>query len=448
MNATRRNIAVIGAGWAGCSAAVSLAEQGHAVTLYEASRCAGGRARKVVINDTVLDNGQHLLLGAYSASLQMMRTVGLNPDTCFLRLPLQMRYPKGSDGMDFIAPRLPAPWHVVTALLRAKGLSWQDKMALARFSSTARWMDWQLHTDCSVTELLQRYDQTDRLILLLWRPLCLAALNTDPDQASAQIFLNVLRDSLGAGRAASDMLIPRTDLSALFPQHAVDFVLARGGKIHYGAAVQGMIESGGQWRLASPGPAEGGQHDAVILATAPHQAARLLPQHPTQPGQDDIAGQLANFSYEPITTCYLQYAPQLRLPLPFMALLDAPARQHWGQFVFDRGYACENNDGLLAVIVSASTHAAAIGREQLGDAIARQLADALGNQDLLRPLWSSVITEKRATYSCRPALQRPPNATGLANLFLAGDYTQGDYPGTLEAAVRSGLQAAAMAGKN
>ena len=106
---------------------------------------------------------------------------------------------------------------MVVALLRASGLARADKLALARFSTTARWMGWQLHTDCSVAELLERFDQTERLIRLMWRPLCLAALNTPPERASAQVFLNVLRDSLGAGRRASDMLVPRTDLSSLVP---------------------------------------------------------------------------------------------------------------------------------------------------------------------------------------------------------------------------------------
>jgi len=153
-------VAVIGAGWAGCAAAVELAAAGCTVTLYEAARSLGGRARGVELHARMLDNGQHILLGAYNDTLRLLRRVGIDAKTALLHLPLQMRYPPAGGGMDFLAPRLPAPLHLTVALLRAKGLMWADKMALARFSSTARWMGWQLHTDCSVSELLERFDQT------------------------------------------------------------------------------------------------------------------------------------------------------------------------------------------------------------------------------------------------------------------------------------------------
>ena len=154
--------AVIGAGWAGCSAAVELAKRGHQVHLFEAARTLGGRARQVHLHGIDCDNGQHILLGAYEATLNLLNTLGVDPDAALLRLPLQMCYPGHSGGMQFIAPKLPAPFHLIAALLRAKGLQREDKMSLARFSSAARWMDWQLYTDCSVAELLERFDQIAR----------------------------------------------------------------------------------------------------------------------------------------------------------------------------------------------------------------------------------------------------------------------------------------------
>jgi predicted NAD/FAD-binding protein len=198
MTGNRKSVAVVGGGWAGCAAAVELADAGCAVTLFEAARTPGGRARAVQAHGRILDNGQHILLGAYESTLKLLRRVGVDPASSLLRLPLQMRYPPASGLMDFAAPRLPAPLHVLAALLRAKGLDRDDKLALARFSTTARWMDWRLDVDCSVAELLERYDQTPRITQLLWRPLCVAALNTPAERASARVFLAVLRDSLGA----------------------------------------------------------------------------------------------------------------------------------------------------------------------------------------------------------------------------------------------------------
>jgi len=444
MAAEAQHIAVIGAGWAGCTAAVELTQAGHQVTLFEASRQLGGRARRVDINEIALDNGQHILLGAYSQTLQMMRKVGIDPASAMLRLPLQMCYPADSGGMTFTAPRLPAPLHLLFALWRAQGLERQDKLALARFSSAARWMGWQLHDDCSVSTLLERFDQTDRLIRLMWRPLCIAALNTRPEHASAQVFLAVLRDSLGARRRASDMLLPRLDLSSLFPQRAAAFIEERGGNVESGCSIRQLRRNGEQWQLQ--GNDANLDFDAVVIATPPETAATLLD------GSADasLLATLRSFEYEPITTCYLQYASDTRLPRPFFALLDDPENAGknvgntaaWGQFVFDRGQLDPTQAGLLAVVISASSAAIQAGHEELAKAVAAQLAATFKQPQLAAPSWTKVISEKRATFACTPGLVRPANDSGLAKLMLAGDYTASDYPATLESAVRSGKQAA------
>ncbi|EJL92052.1 squalene-associated FAD-dependent desaturase [Herbaspirillum sp. CF444] len=435
------HIAVIGGGWAGCTAAVSLAQAGRRVSLFEASRILGGRARRVEIDGRTLDNGQHILLGAYRATLQLMKTVGIDAGKTLLRLPLQMRYPAHTDGMDFVAPHLPAPLHVLLALIKAKGLTRDDKMALARFSTTARWMGWQLHEDCSVAELLERYEQTERLTRLMWAPLCIAALNTPPQRASAQVFLNVLRDSLGARRAASDMLIPRTDLTSLFPQQAARFIGRHGGDVHCGHTVDSITSLQGRWQIRFKQNDQPASFDGVIIATGPEAAADLLE------GIGDTAS-LRALDYEPITTCYLQYPAQVRLDQPFYALPDNPQQAAWGQFVFDRGQLSVDSSsadaGLLAVVVSAAGDAIAQGHAALTEGITIQLAQQLRNPLLTTPLWSKVISEKRATFSCMPGLLRPDNSAMPPGLALAGDYVAGDYPATLEAAAQSGIKAAEL----
>jgi squalene-associated FAD-dependent desaturase len=321
------------------------------------------------------------------------------------------------------------------ALLRAKGLAREDKLALARFTTSARWMDWQLNQDCTVAELLERFDQTERLVRLMWRPLCVAALNTPPERASANVFLAVLRDSLGARRAASDMLVPRENLFVLFPAAAAAFVEAHGGAVRTGTKIEAIERIGEGWRLQPGGEA----YDAVVLATHAYQAARLLE---TLPECADLAVTLAAFDYEPIATCYLQYAPGVTLDLPFYALADAPEQGRFGQFVFDRGQLDPGHAGMLAVVVSAARDAAALDQQALAGALASQLADAFARPELANPTWSRVITEKRATFSCTPGLARPANATPLPGLVLAGDFTAGEYPATIESAVRSAHAAA------
>jgi squalene-associated FAD-dependent desaturase len=443
--------AVIGAGWAGCAAAVSLAQAGHAVTLLEAGRTLGGRARRVDLDGKALDNGQHILLGAYGASLKMMRSLGIDTDAAMLRVPLQMRYPPLCGGIDFIAPHLPAPLHLLFALCKAGGLPRSDKLSLARFFSAMRWIDWRLDQDCNVLELLQRYDQSDRLLRYLWRPLCVAALNTPPQRASALVFLAVLRDSLGARRSASDMLLPRIDLSALLPQAAADFVVNAGGAVETGAAVRQIAPASDisgnntHWMLHFSNAGDVQRPplavDRVVIATAPEQAAALLSALSDTSALDALR-------YEPITTCYLQYAPATQLPQPFYALPDDAADAAWGQYVFDRGQLDPAQAGLLAVVVSSSVEAIVQGATALCSGIAAQLAAAFDRPALAAPLWSKVISEKRATFSCTPGLQRPAQRTDAHGIVLAGDYTAGEsdyaYPATLEAAVRSGIAAAGL----
>jgi squalene-associated FAD-dependent desaturase len=445
-----RSIAVIGAGWAGCAAAVELARAGYKVTLLEAARTLGGRARRIETDRKQLDNGQHILLGAYSETLRLMQLTGIDHKQAMLKLPLQMRYAPDSGGMDFVASSLPlpAPLHLAAALLRAKGLQREDKLSLARFSTTARWMGWRLNTDCSVSELLERFDQTPRLIQLMWRPLCLAALNTPPERASAQVFLNVLRDSLGARRSASDMLLPRADLSALFPEAAARYVEAHGGTTRCGAKVQALRSIEGRlWQVDISGAAVGGTWSTyfggVVLATGAAQAAALLHDIPDA-DTANLCHQLTAFTPEAVTTVYLQYDAATRLDLPFYALLDDAYNHQYGQFVFDRGQLDAAQAGLLAVVISASGPAAAQPQELLAEAVAVQLAVVFQRPELGRPEWFKVITEKRATYASTPGLVRPGNATGLPGLFLAGDYTADDYPATLEMAVRSGATAARL----
>lgn len=439
----KQRYAVIGAGWAGCAAAMELARAGHSVSVFEAARTLGGRARRVERENTVLDNGQHILLGAYTETLRLIKLAGQDPAELILTVPLQMRYPVNSGGMDFIAPRLPAPLHLAWALLRAKGLLRADKLALMRFSTAMRWMGWQLYHDCTVTELLQRFDQTDTLNRLMWHPLCLAALNTPPERASARVFINVLRDSLGASRRrASDMLVPKADLSSVLPDAAARYVERHGGEVRTGAKVASLHAlPDGRWQLD-----ETDSYDGVIVATSSVQAASLL--HAVQDARlADTIARMQAFTPEAISTCYLQYDAGVRLDLPFYALVDAPEQQHWGQFVFDRGQLDSKQAGLLAVVISASGPAAEQGHGPLAQAIAAQLAQVLQRPELAQPVWTQLITEKRATFACTPDLLRPGNASGMPGLLLAGDYTANDdrtqdYPATIEAAVRSGVAAA------
>jgi len=417
-------VAVVGAGWAGLAAAVTLADRGIRVSVFEASRSLGGRARRVSIDGVDLDNGQHVLIGAYRETLRLMRQVGADPDELFLRLPLELRY---ADGFHLRAPRLPYPLNLLAALFGARKLAFSEALAAMRFLVSLRVRNFRVVPDCSVARLLDEHSQTGALRSHLWEPLCVSALNTPVESASAQIFVNVLRDGLTGARAASDLLIARTDLGRLFPEPAAKYVKARGGAIELGTPVRRVARVPGGIRLN-----DADTFSCVVIACGPHQVGQLLVQLSEL---DNALAAINAFAYESIVTCYLQYPESVSLPAPMLGLSGGIV-----QWVFDRGR-LGGPKGLLAAVISASG-----AHEQLAARIGIELKAALG--ELPSPKWSQVITEKRATFSCTPSLARPEAFTAISGLVLAGDYVASDYPGTLEAAVRSGIAAARAVGKN
>jgi squalene-associated FAD-dependent desaturase len=428
-NASQPSVAVIGGGYAGMAAAVELAARNIPVTVFEAAPALGGRARRVTVNDTALDNGLHILIGAYSETLRLIDKVAPKRDS-FLRLPLDLQI---HNHFHLRAPKLPAPLHVAWALFTAKGLSFDDKRAAARFMNAMKVQRYQLAQDCTVEALLTEHRQPVVLIEHLWSPLCVAALNTPMQRASAQVFLNVLRDSLGAGRAASDLLLARMDLTALFPKPAAEYVRACGGQVETGITVERVTREDDGFHIHVHGHTR--RFDRVICAVSPHRAAPLLADIAAlQPA----AQQIAALQYEPIHSVWLQFDGAVTLPSPMIGLANSPA-----QWLFDRGAICGQR-GLIGAVISASEEHVGEAQDDLARRVVADIEQAFGA--LPKLLWHRVIAEKRATFSCIPGLARPAVATGCPGFYLAGDHVAGDYPATLEAAVRSGVAAAGLIG--
>ena len=424
---TAKTVAVIGGGYAGIAAAVELADRGVPVTVFEAAPALGGRARRVTVNDTALDNGLHILIGAYSETLRLIDKVAPKRDS-FLRLPLDLQI---HNQFHLRAPKLPAPLHVAWALFTAKGLTFDDKRAAARFMNAMKARRYQLAQDCTVEALLAEHHQPIVLIEYLWAPLCVAALNTPMQRASAQVFLNVLRDSLGAGRAASDLLLARTDLTALFPKPAAEYVRACGSQVEVGAKVERITRDSEGFTLQVQGHAR--RFDQVICAVAPHRAAPLLADIAEL---QSAAQQIEALQYEPIHSVWLQFDGAVTLPSPMIGLANSPA-----QWLFDRGTICGQR-GLIGAVISASEEHVGEAQDDLARRVVADIEKAFG--PLPKLLWHRVIAEKRATFSCTPGLRRPAAETPCPGFMLAGDYAAGDYPATIEAAVRSGIAAAGL----
>ncbi len=421
-------VAVIGAGYAGLAAAVELAAHGVPVTVFEAARQLGGRARRVDYRSMALDNGQHILLGAYRETLRLMRMTGADPAALLLRLPLQLVIP---GRFSLQAAPLTAPLHLALGLLTAHGLTWGERISATRFMSAMRYRNFRLSDDIGAGKMLTMHGQTGNLRRYLWEPLCIGALNTPLETASAQVFLNVLRDSLAGSREDSDMLLPLANLTHLFPEHAAAFIESHGGKIVHSRTVQAVKAEAAGFSLEMRSGSE--KFDQVICAVPSQRLAALTANLPEL---EQARAQIDLFGYQPIYNVFLQYPAATRLPRPMIGLDGGVT-----QWVFDRGQ-LNHEAGLLCAVISAEGPHQTLDHDELAQRVHNELRAAL--PDLPQPLWHKVIAEKRATFACSPGLERPGQATPLPNFYLAGDYTAGDYPATLESAVRSGVKAAKL----
>jgi hydroxysqualene dehydroxylase len=418
--------AIIGAGWAGLAAAVAAVRAGHDVTLFEASRTLGGRARALPVQlpdggSAVIDNGQHIFIGAYSQTLRVMREVAIDCERVLLRLPLTLRFP---DGGGLALPDWPAPWDAAIGVLFATGWSWRDKVSLLR--AMTRWK--RSRFECgqaeSVTALCE--GMTARVMAELIEPLCVSALNTPVERASAQVFLRVLRDGLFGPREgrwrASNLLLPCCDLGTLFPDAASRWLQEHGAIVHTARRVQAVASDASGWRVDDE------RFDVVVLACPARDAARLV-EH-SGVAANEWAQRANALQYEAIATIYA--SGQHRLPLPLLALRSGPTTP--AQFVFDRAQ-LGGPRGLLAFVVSAS--------QGDHDTLERQVlaqAQALGWGGL-KPV--QTVVERRATFACVPGMHRPPIRVA-PGLLACGDFVEGPYPSTLEGAVRSGFEAVAQ----
>ena len=465
----KKNIAIIGGGWAGMAAAVVATQAGHHATVFEASHALGGRARVVSGSHAstlpdgtplTLDNGQHILIGAYSETLKLMQTVGVNLENALLRMPLTLQFP---DKTGLRLPDWPAPWVVgldaAWGILTAKSWTWTDKLALFRAASGWQRGGFSCSQHLSVMQLCERSKPkiTPRVMAELIEPLCLSALNTPMADASAQVFLRVLQDAMFSPNVKIDektsigsanLLIPTRDLSNLFPHPAAAWLVKHGGNVLLGERVESIAFSNAGWQVNATAVKQ--TFDTVILAGSPSNMA-IAGIHIAYAAINNIAKELEHLlrrevqdwqnsvnalRYEPIATVYA-YAKGAKLSQPMLALRSdsGSEAQNPAQFVFDRGQ-LGGEHGLLAFVVSASQG----DRFALQEKVIVQGRSQLNLPDL-QPI--QTIIEKRATFACTPGLQRPANQIA-PGLLVCGDYVAGPYPATLEGAVRSAQQAVGL----
>lgn len=439
---------VIGAGVAGCAAAVTLASAGKRVVVFEEAPRLGGRATSFVDKATGerVDNGQHALFGCYHETYALLREIGaaeLAPLERQLRLAIV-----SADGARSVleCPAWPPPWHLAGGVLKWRALPVRDRLSAVRLGPMLRRVPKMgaaaiadnVDPRWTVDDWLRASGQSPVLCEWLWHPLAIAALNQSPHVAAARPFVRVLAELFGPRVEDSAIGLPKVPLDELFAAPSQRFVDSRGGRV--------LVKSSARVRVDDAGRTLGAVTDdlvvdaPIVISTVPwHALGRIWNGEPPAVLRATVESASAMRS-SPIVTVNAWYDGPV-MSDRFVGLIGGP--MHW---VFDKSAIFGEQAGHLSIVASGADDLAAMDNSAISALVAQQLARALPQTSQRRLIRSVVVREHRASFSLAPGEpKRPPFATPVPGFYLAGDWTDTGLPGTIEGAALSGRKAARLA---
>jgi squalene-associated FAD-dependent desaturase len=441
---------VIGSGFAGCSAAVRLAQAGRRVVLVEEAPRLGGRASSFLDRDTGerVDNGQHALFGCYTATYDFRARVGA-AQLAPLQKTLTLSMARHGRLSTLSCPQLPAPWHLFAGLMKWNAISVRDRASALRLGRVLRRVAKsgpaqaaaEVPADITVTGWLRTQGQSQALCDWLWRPLAIAALNQSPDVAAAAPFVRVLGELFAPDPKAAAIGLPAVPLDDLYAEPTRRFLESSRGQVLVKTRATVTLEASG----TVTGVRAGDQlitAPVVVSAVSWRSFARLWDDAPPA-SLGGLPANAASMADSPIVTVNLWCSPESSAPLPsaFVGFVDGP--MHW---VFDKSRIFGEAAGHLSIVSSGADTILRLGNAELTALAADQLRREIPAMRGLRVRRSVVVREPRATFSLAPnGPPRPGPLTPLKGFFLAGDWTDTGLPGTIEGAVRSGYAAAEAA---
>ena len=438
---------VIGAGFAGLSAAVDLSARGARVLVLEARPQLGGRTTSYLDRATGerVDNGQHVIFGCYRETFRFLRAIGAADDVHLQTSLAVTSVDLGNRRVRFECPHLPPPMHLLAGVLDWDALPARERVAGLRMIGPLRRArrhargDWRTSAAAShetVRDWLIRHGQGPRVRELLWEPLALSALNQPADRASATPFARVLAEVCGSRVTDAAVGIPAKPLEEFFAQPARRFIEARGGEVRTKAPAKVVMTSCQPLGVETRGDL---LTASTIVAAVPWFAfSRLFPDPPA--GLARVIAGASAMDASPIATVNLWFDRPV-LDEPFLGLPGRPL--HW---VFDKRFAFGSAASHLSMVASGADEVVRQPNDVLADLAVTELRDALPHAREARLLRSTVIRERQATFSLAPGQpHRPDTKTAVGGLFLAGDWIETGLPGTIESAVVSGHRAAAAA---
>jgi hydroxysqualene dehydroxylase len=434
---------VIGAGFAGLSAAVRLTRGGARVLVLEARSRLGGRATAFQDRETgeLVDNGQHILLGCYHDTFAFLDEIGATGN---VRLQPQLAVTmidRTGRRSRLACPALPPPFHLLAGVLDWDGLSWRDRLSVLGMATPLKNARSELHGSTvkaaspgeTVENWLIRNGQTPRLRELLWDPLAVAALNQPTNQAAAPPFARVLAEMFGSDPRAAAIALPTKPLHLMYAEPAREYIERRGGAVHTGTPAKVIIDGNavagvrveGQERLS----------DRVISSVPWFALGALFDEAPA--ALADVIARASAMESSPIVTVNLWFDRPV-LDEPFIGL---PGRAM--QWVFDKRLVLGGDVSHLSLVSSGAAAIVAQTNDQLIAQAHTEIVEAIPDARAARLVSATVVREPRATFSLAPGQPARPSAeTAVRGFVLAGDWIDTGLPATIESAVRSGHRAA------
>ncbi len=442
---TSPDVIVIGAGFAGLSAAARLAESGTRVLVVEARAQAGGRATAFVdrVTGELVDNGQHVLFGCYRHTLRFLDRIGASGNVArqqTLAVPYIDEHGRRSE---LRCPSLPSPLHLLAGVLQWSAMPWGDRLSVLRLAAPLRRARAELRREghvsvspphATVSAWLRTNGQGSKLRQWLWEPLAVAALNQPPGTAAAAPFVRVLAEMFGPDPSAAAIVLPTKPLHLMYAEPATRYIEQRGGAVRMNALARIAIE-----RNAVAGVDIRGERVSagrVICAVPWFGLGAMFPDRVPTALVDTVQAAAATGAM-PIVTVNLWYDRRV-MDEPFVGL---PGRAM--QWVFDKRLAFGSDASHLSLVASGAEELVGLTRDELVARAAAEVAGAIEGTRSARLIRGTVIREKRATFALNPGQPgRPGVVTGIRGLYLAGDWIDTGLPGTIESAVMSGHLAA------
>jgi hydroxysqualene dehydroxylase len=423
------DVVVVGAGFAGLSAAARLTKRGGKILVLEARSRLGGRATAFADRETgeLVDNGQHVLLGCYVETLAFLDDIGAAANVTAQRQLSVTMIDRGGRRSRLVCPTLPSPLHLLGGVVEWDALGWRDRLSVLRLAGPPR-----ASPDETVDAWLRRHGQTDRIREMLWEPLALAALNQPMTEAAAPPFARVLAEMFGPDPQAAGIILPARPLHQMYAEPARAFIERGGGAVRTGATARIIVERGG---VAVESGGERWTPWAVVSAVPWFKLDGLVAGD--RAPLADVIDRANRMTTSPIVTVNLWF-DRVVMDEPFVGL---PGRDM--QWVFDKRLVFGGDASHLSLVSSGASPLVAKTNAELVAAAHAELSDAMPAVRAAALVRSTVVREPRATFSLAPGQpERPQTATGVPGLFLAGDWIDTGLPATIESAVRSGHRAA------